>query len=329
MIPNQWYAVLESSEVPRGRPVGATRLGERLVFFREADGTVACLRDACIHRGASLSAGQVCDGHVQCPFHGFRYDHTGRCTRIPAHGAAADVPERFRARAFPARDAHGFVWVYNGQPAEGAELPPIPFFPDLAIGWAYDTFSDPWPVHYSRAVENQLDVVHLPFVHRTTIGRGGRTVVDGPIVEWLTDTHLRFYVFNRLDDGTPAKPAAQCDKANAAVYLEFLFPNLWQNVLGDKFRVMAAFVPVDEENTVVYIRTYQKVVRAPGLRHLFFALATPANRLILGQDKRVVVTQRPKMTQDKMGELLIAGDRPIAEYRRKRQALIDAAASPR
>jgi len=30
MIPNQWYAVLESDEVKPGKPVGVTRMGEKL-----------------------------------------------------------------------------------------------------------------------------------------------------------------------------------------------------------------------------------------------------------------------------------------------------------
>ena len=32
MIPDQWYAVLESNEVPKGKVVGVTRMGEKLVF---------------------------------------------------------------------------------------------------------------------------------------------------------------------------------------------------------------------------------------------------------------------------------------------------------
>jgi phenylpropionate dioxygenase-like ring-hydroxylating dioxygenase large terminal subunit len=30
MIPNQWYAVLGSKEVKKGRPVGVTRFSEKL-----------------------------------------------------------------------------------------------------------------------------------------------------------------------------------------------------------------------------------------------------------------------------------------------------------
>jgi hypothetical protein len=33
MIPNQWYAVLESYEVKPGKPVGVTRLGEKMFFW--------------------------------------------------------------------------------------------------------------------------------------------------------------------------------------------------------------------------------------------------------------------------------------------------------
>ena len=72
MIPNQWYAVLSSSEVRRGRPVGAQRFGRRLVFWRDEDGNVACLDGTCCHRGADLAAGRVEGGHVHCPFHGLR-----------------------------------------------------------------------------------------------------------------------------------------------------------------------------------------------------------------------------------------------------------------
>ena len=63
MIPNQWYAVLSSSEVKRGRPAGVTRFGRRLVFWRDEDGNVACLDGTCCHRGADLAAGRVEGGH--------------------------------------------------------------------------------------------------------------------------------------------------------------------------------------------------------------------------------------------------------------------------
>ena len=63
MIRNQWYVVLESQEV-KAKPVGVTRMGEKLVFWRDGQGRVHCLFDKCCHRGAALSAGR-CEGERQ------------------------------------------------------------------------------------------------------------------------------------------------------------------------------------------------------------------------------------------------------------------------
>ena len=92
MIPNQWYVVLGSNQV-KGKPVGVTRMGEKLVFWRDDTGRLSCLRDRCVHRGVQLSKGRVVsNGRLQCPFHGFEYDTTGRVQKIPANGQNAPVP---------------------------------------------------------------------------------------------------------------------------------------------------------------------------------------------------------------------------------------------
>ena len=92
MIRNQWYGVLESREIKRGQVRGVTRMGEKLVLWRRPDGTLSCLGDLCAHRGVALSAGRLCHGNIQCPFHGLEYDVSGRCVLIPANGRKAPVP---------------------------------------------------------------------------------------------------------------------------------------------------------------------------------------------------------------------------------------------
>ncbi len=324
MIPNQWYVLMESRQI-KGRPIGVTRLGEKMVFWRDDTGKPSCLRDRCAHRGVQLSAGRVLEnGRLQCPFHGFEYDTSGRITRIPANGRDAAVPERFRAHGYPTYEAHGFVWVWWGEePPENLEPPR--FFDDVRPedGFVYATVYDPWDTHYSRVIENQLDVVHLPFVHHNTIGRGNRTLVDGPLVEWLDDDRFRVYVFNRLDDGTPPRRSDQITKPDRDFWLDFIFPNLWQNHISEDLRVVAAFVPVDEAHTLLYLRFYQKFLRLPLLGQAVSRLAMPFNRIVAHQDRRVVNTQQPKPSALRMDEQLIQGDRPIVEYRRRRQQLIE------
>ena len=105
--------------------------------------------------------------------------------------------------------------------------------------------------------------------------------------------------------------------------LEFIFPNLWQNHISEDVRVVLAFVPVDDENTLMYLRFYQKFMRLPILRQLVNRLAMPFNLVIAHQDRRVVVTHRPRMSALRSDEQLIQADLPIVEYRRRRQELIE------
>lgn len=318
MIRNQWYAVLESKEVKSGRLTGVQRMGERLVFWRKSDGSVVCMRDQCPHLGAKLSQGRLMEDQLACPFHGFQYDSTGSCVYLPAYGSAGDIPKGLRVVTYPAYEAHGFIWIFWGEPEQELQSPK--FF-DIDESFSYDSFHEFWPVHYSRMIENQLDVMHLPFVHYNSIGRGGRKVVDGPLYE-LKDDLLSIWVYNRLDDGTPPRKPEQISPPQRAPFLQFRFPNIWQNRISDDFRILAAFVPVDEENSVIYLRFYQRVMRVPVIRNLFNLVGNWSNRYILHQDRRVVLQQRPIKTElKKMGEKLTQGDRLILAYRTRRHKL--------
>jgi phenylpropionate dioxygenase-like ring-hydroxylating dioxygenase large terminal subunit len=325
MIPNQWYVVMDSSQV-KDRPVGVTRMGTKLVFWRDSAGLVSCLRDKCVHRGVRLCKGKVIHDHLQCPFHGFEYDTAGRVTLIPANGKNTPVPERFQVHRYPTYEAHGFIWIWWGE-APPEDLKPPRFFDDIDDSFSYGKVYDPWEAHYSRVIENQLDVAHLPFVHHNTIGRDGRTLVDGPIVQWVDDDMFYFYVYNRVDDGTPPRKPKEMPAPDPTrdFRLAFIFPNLWQNYIGQDARILAAFVPVDEERTLLYLRFYQRFLRLPLLRDLVNWASMPFNRFIAHQDRRVVVTQRPKPSRLKIGEQLIQADRPIVEYRRRREELLEQA----
>lgn len=323
MIPNQWYVVMDSAQV-RDKPVGVTRLGEKLVFWRDGSGKISCLRDLCAHRGVELSKGQVLGDCIQCPFHGFEYDVSGAGRRIPANGQGAPVPANFRVHSYPTYEAHGLIWIWWGE-TPPADLQPPRFFEDITPDFSYGSAHDPWEAHYSRVIENQLDVVHLPFVHHNTIGRGNRTLVNGPVVQWQDENSFFVYVFNTLDTGQKPRKPEEIQPPYPRFHLEFRFPNLWQNYISDDVRVVAAFVPVDDAHTLLYLRFYQRFMRVPLLREFVNAVAMPFNVFVAHQDRRVVVTQRPKPSALRSGENLVQGDRPIVEYRRRRQQLMEAA----
>jgi phenylpropionate dioxygenase-like ring-hydroxylating dioxygenase large terminal subunit len=322
MIRNQWYIILDSNEVKPGKPVGVTRMGEKLALWRDADGEVVCMKDQCPHRGVALSCGKLIDGQIQCPFHGFQFNSSGRCTLIPANGRNIPVPMTFQLSIYPTYENHGFIWIWWGEKRD--DLPPVIFFDSIDPQMTYSTLRDHWETHYSRAIENQLDVLHLPFIHHNTIGRGNRTLVDGPLVEWGCEGQinlLNLWVQNRIDDGTPPLRPSQLPHPARHPSLQFCFPNLWQNWISDNLRVVIAFVPIDDENTMMYIRWYQRFLRTPGLRHVVNWLGALSNLLIERQDKWVVETHSPKRSGLHIGEKLVQGDGPIIQYRRKREEL--------
>ena len=330
MIKNQWYTILESCEVKNKELIGITRFGEKLVLWRDKEGKLFCIKDKCAHRGASLSYGKVCfDGNtIQCPFHGFEYDTTGKCQLIPANGKNSKVPDNFFVDNYPLKEYHKMIFIWWGDKEK--EIGEFPFFSDINDKeFSYLTFKDYWQVHYSRAIENQLDLVHVPFVHYDTIGRGNHTLVNGP-VQVIEKNQIFFWVYNEKDYGQTPKKIEDLPKPDMKKqHIHFIFPNIWQNWINSSMRVFVAFVPIDNNNTLIYMRTYQKFVKLPIIKYFVDFIMFLFSRKVLLQDKKVVITQIPIQSSLKMNENLIHGDLPIITYRKIRDQLIQINNNPK
>jgi len=318
MIPNQWYAVLSSRQVGKGKVVGVRRFGKNLAFFRTEDGTLSCVQDACAHRGASLSKGCVRNGHIQCPFHGIEYDAQGKCVHIPSEGRASTKNiSRFDLKHIEVCEAGdiAFAWYGEGEPVGE----PHPFDVVVDSSYSYDEVQDLWDVDYSRVIENQLDVSHLAFVHATTIGRGNKTLANGPKVVWLDENTLQTSANNEVDEGQTPKAAKDCEIRSTN--LTFRYPNMWLNHVSDKIQILAYFIPVDAEHAIISLRFYNKITGAKPIDKAIAWLGSRANTVVERQDKRVVETQLPKKSGIAIGECLVQADRPIIEYRKRRSEL--------
>jgi Fe-S cluster biogenesis protein NfuA/nitrite reductase/ring-hydroxylating ferredoxin subunit len=58
--------------------------GEKLLLARRGD-QVTCFKNACAHLGLMLDGGEVKDGILECPHHGFQYDlSSGECLTAPS-----------------------------------------------------------------------------------------------------------------------------------------------------------------------------------------------------------------------------------------------------
>ena len=129
---NCWYMAGWSTELAPNGKLARTFLDEPIVIFRNAQGKPGALVDRCPHRFAPLSLGRVCEGAIQCAYHGLRFDGAGACVDNP-HGR---VTSGMTTRSFPMAEAHRILWIWMGDP----ELADTGLIRDLSfLGAAPDT----------------------------------------------------------------------------------------------------------------------------------------------------------------------------------------------
>ena len=118
MYINFWYPVCLSDEINEG-PKKATILGLEFVAFRDHKGNAHCLSNVCVHRGGSLAHG-IChdDGTIACPYHGWRFDGSGKCQKIPSLGPGSKVPKRAKVDSYPVQEKYGIVFAFLGDQPE-------------------------------------------------------------------------------------------------------------------------------------------------------------------------------------------------------------------
>lgn len=183
---NQWYAAALSREIG-DTPFARRICDEAVVLFRTPTGTLAALEDRCAHRHAPLSMGAIEGETIECCYHGLRYDTDGRCVHVPGQ---AQIPPRLRVRKYPAIDRHGWVWLWLGEAdqADPAAIPDFYWFDDPA----WNAFQLYFHVEAATQlfVDNLLDLSHVAFTHRNSIGAASAadadadldTMVDGDVV---------------------------------------------------------------------------------------------------------------------------------------------------
>jgi phenylpropionate dioxygenase-like ring-hydroxylating dioxygenase large terminal subunit len=165
-----WYPACQSADLGR-RPLGISLMDSPLVLFRDRNGHPRALLDRCAHRNLALSLGRVHpDGCIECAYHGWRFDGSGRCSAVP--GLLADPGSATRAvPAHAATEQDGFVWVWGEPGAMPSGLPlALPSFAGPGCGQVVLACDVECSLH--AAVENALDVPHTAFLHRGLF-RGG------------------------------------------------------------------------------------------------------------------------------------------------------------
>lgn len=182
---HHWHPVAQVGDVGAS-PLGVRLLGDDIVLWRDASGAVQAFADRCPHRGTRLSLGRVCDGQLECPYHGWRFEGSGQCVHIPALPEFTP-PSTHVAHRHEVLAAYGLLWVRLAQAAVGATAPTLPPFAAENDTRLRKVLCGPYDVATSapRIVENFLDIAHFGFVHEGWLGERSRTGVAPYEVESL------------------------------------------------------------------------------------------------------------------------------------------------
>eukprot|EP00850_Spirogloea_muscicola_P024025 SM000425S15897 [mRNA] locus=s425:12918:16164:- [translate_table: standard] len=166
-------------DLDRRLPQAITLLGRPVVLWWDRNNSKwQAFLDQCPHRLAPLSEGRIDEaGNIACSYHGWSFDGSGACTKIPqapATGPPVHASPKACATVFPCVEQHGLVWVWLDTSAAGREKaaaqrpPQIPEMDDPSF--VYDVTMRDMPYGWEALIENLMDPSHVPFAHHKIMG---------------------------------------------------------------------------------------------------------------------------------------------------------------
>lgn len=211
---NTWYVACTPDEI-ENKPLGRQICGERIVFYRGAEGKVSALEDFCPHRGAAMSLGFVEGNNLVCGYHGLSVTCEGKVASMPMQRVGG-FPS---LKTFPVVERYGFIWIWPGDAAQADDklIPHLEWYDDPE--WAYGGGLYHIKADYRLMIDNLMDLTHETYVHSTSIGQ------------------------EEIDE-TPVHTKVEGDVVSTSRFMEGLIaPPFWQAAL--KFNNLPIDQPVD------------------------------------------------------------------------------------
>ena len=178
LLRRYWWPVAASTQLENESVMSVRLMGEDLALYRTESGKLGLVAERCSHRGASLVYGIPEEEGLRCPYHGWRYDATGRCNDTPgessgkleASSETQSRPARERTAfsdkvciaGYPVEELGGLIFAYLGPK-------PAPLLPRWDVLARDDLRREvgitDLPINWLTLAENQMDPYHLDYLH--------------------------------------------------------------------------------------------------------------------------------------------------------------------
>jgi phenylpropionate dioxygenase-like ring-hydroxylating dioxygenase large terminal subunit len=286
-----WYVAALSKQVTAKKPYAVTIMEEPLVLFRGVDGRATALIDRCLHRNAALSKGDLFDGCIGCPYHGWTYNAEGELVIVPSESPEKRAREGRRLERFPVREQDGFVWVYLGTPERAGEKEPFRFPHADEEGWRSYVMLTPFDGDVTDLVENFMDVPHTAFVHSGWFRKAANVKRAEATIERTADAvHVEYF---QPDDSIGFSKWLLNPDGKVMTHTDrFFMPNItrvdymWGERRG--FVITSQITPITPERAMVYTAI---TFRFGAFNPLARWLLPPYTRTVIQQDVRIMEVQ--------------------------------------
>jgi phthalate 4,5-dioxygenase oxygenase subunit len=258
LMRRHWIPACLSEEVAErdGTPVRVRLLGEDLVAFRDTEGRIGLLDEHCPHRRASLALGRNEECGLRCLYHGWKMDVEGNVVDRPSESHEAVLAKKVRHKAYPCREAGGFVWVWMGPPDELREFEPPAWAPSPDIRTSIVKMHV--GCNWAQVLEGAIDSAHSSTLHSTDMVPAQVERAGATAKEWLrpsTDKAPRLQV-QRTDFGfryvairRPIKDASTHDYLRITL---FVAPFTVLIPPNNVYNLSILNIPLDDTNTMFY-----------------------------------------------------------------------------
>ncbi|MEN9225543.1 MAG: aromatic ring-hydroxylating dioxygenase subunit alpha [Thermostichus sp. HHBFW_bins_43] len=321
-----WYPVMPLSHLRQtqgqpGNPQPFQLLGQRIVLWLTPEGTVAAVEDRCCHRTAQLSRGCVVAGCIQCPYHGWQFDATGACVKVPQLQPHERIPASYKVKAFQTQIRYDYAWVC----LEPDPLLPIPDFPeaeDPRYRVIHD-FYEAWQCSAFSFMENVFDNAHFSIVHTRTFGDTSNPI---PAISEIRETDYGFHTYAEIpavnNDLQKSNLGMKEDRTLRCTSGDWFMPFLHRGKIvypnGLEAILFVAMTPIDDYTSQMahfWIRS-DREEDAPAANIIAF------NRQVMDEDRVILETipaDRPLAVESEQHML---SDKPSILMRRKLMALL-------
>ncbi len=328
MLASAWYIAAAVEDLAAHEPMGVEIGGRKLVLFRTPEGAVACLADQCCHRGVPLSMGVVKEDGIACAAHGWRFDSGGRCTHIPSLMPAETIPPNAAVTSYVVAERQGYYWVWMGD-GEAAGVPDALSVPELtANGFCSLKIRIGLDCNYVDAIENLIDVTHVPYVHVFPHLPEDERILLPRMVEVTAEEWGVSLLGGIPRDGSLSTGSTHTAVGNPEIRIRFVGPNMVRLEFlkagpGEAIAMIEYFIPVSEWKTIFEVilvfraRNPDNMPKAIRINHLRQDDRFHTTGRLGDEDAAIMLAQaRTLRANPNFRGVCVAGDAMIIAYRK-------------